>query len=122
MISAFYHYKGELHEVKVDDADRQVLYARRWSITNCSRHRGHPKHYLRARTWEHGKQKEVIYLHRLLTGALPGTVVDHLDGNGLNNTRGNFRVTTQADNARAERQNHKRFEKNSKIRQRRKTQ
>lgn len=105
MASAFYKYRADLLEVVVDEADLVVLSKGRWSITNCSRHPNHPKFYLRSREWEKGKQKAVNYLHRVLTGALPEVVVDHLDGNGLNNTRANLRITTQADNARRERQN-----------------
>ena len=39
----------------------------------------------------HGRQTKVA-LHRLITGAPKGKVVDHIDGNGLNNTRANLRV------------------------------
>ena len=50
-----------------------------------------------------GKQK-MVYLHRailaLMLGRdlLPGEEVDHIDGNGLNNTRGNLRVCSHAEN------------------------
>lgn len=39
-----------------------------------------------------------VRMHRLLTGALPGEIVDHIDGDGLNNRRGNLRVGTQSQN------------------------
>lgn len=39
-----------------------------------------------------------IYLHRLIMGAPQGMVVDHIDRNGLNNTRANLRVVSQAGN------------------------
>jgi hypothetical protein len=38
-------------------------------------------------------------LHRLLTGAPEGLVVDHLNRNPLDNRRANLRVVTQAENA-----------------------
>lgn len=40
-----------------------------------------------------------VYLHRLITACPTGLVVDHADGDGLNNTRENLRVTTFAHNA-----------------------
>lgn len=39
-----------------------------------------------------------VYLHRLLTNAPKGKVVDHIDGNGLNNQRSNLRVCTPSQN------------------------
>lgn len=43
-------------------------------------------------------QKGVIYLHRFITNALDGQKVDHIDGNGMNNTKRNLRFCTQAQN------------------------
>lgn len=39
-----------------------------------------------------------VRMHRLLTGARPGEIVDHRDGDGLNNRRLNLRVGTQSGN------------------------
>lgn len=44
------------------------------------------------------KNKKNLRLHRLITGAEKGEVVDHIDGNPLNNLRSNLRVTSQANN------------------------
>lgn len=41
-----------------------------------------------------------VYLHRLLTGAGPGDVTDHRDGNRLNNTRANLRLCSRTENNR----------------------
>ena len=41
-----------------------------------------------------------IRMHRVITNAAKGMVVDHRDGNGLNNSRKNLRNTTQAMNLR----------------------
>jgi hypothetical protein len=39
-------------------------------------------------------------MHRFLTGALPGQVVDHINGDGLDNRRCNLRVCTHKQNVR----------------------
>ena len=37
-------------------------------------------------------------LHQYLLGSVKGEICDHRDGNGLNNTRSNIRITTQSVN------------------------
>jgi hypothetical protein len=42
--------------------------------------------------------RETQYLHRMITEAPKGSVVDHINGNGLDNRRCNLRVCTHRDN------------------------
>lgn len=47
-----------------------------------------------------GKKKKV-YMHRMISGAKdPKTEIDHIDGDGLNNTRTNLRQATRSENMR----------------------
>lgn len=50
-----------------------------------------------------GKRKRDFYIHRLVTGAPDGSVVDHINGNPLDNRVENLRVCAQVDNVRARR-------------------
>ena len=102
----FFEYAGEAHAVLVDQENLHILDAHKWSLTNGSRHVGFTKLYLRRRKYRGGKQVEVVYVRRQIAGALPNVVVDHIDGNGLNNTAANLRITTVEENAR--RQNRRR--------------
>jgi len=64
-------------------------------VSQFSWHREKNKHTYYARASIGGKQ---IRLHRLIAHAEPGQMVDHKDGDGLNNTRENIRVVTHTQN------------------------
>ena len=45
----------------------------------------------------------MTYLHRFLLDAEASEIVDHIDGNALNNSRSNIRIVTQSENQRSAR-------------------
>lgn len=73
----------------VDAVDFQELSKWRWRKTS----HGYIARGLRV----NGKQKQV-YMHRHIMSPERGMVVDHKNGNGLDNRRSNLRVCTQAQN------------------------
>lgn len=52
--------------------------------------------YANRRTWP---EEKTISMHGLIIGSKKGQNVDHADGNGLNNTKGNLRICTKSQNA-----------------------
>lgn len=72
---------------QIDERDADVVLARKWCADVIK-----TKVYAVS-----GKPK--LLMHRLITGAKDGQIVDHIDGNGLNNRRSNLRITNHYGNA-----------------------
>lgn len=72
----------------VDADDYEMLSEYRWYIT------GNGSNNYAAQS----RDGRMVYMHRLLMQPPKGYVVDHIDGNGLNNRRCNLRVCTPAQN------------------------
>lgn len=70
----------------VDDADYEWLSQWKWSLCNS-------KGYA-IRRERVGSRRLMIRMHRLVTQALPGELVDHINGDTLDNRRDNLRICT----------------------------
>lgn len=78
----------------VDEQDYDTLSAYRWHPS-----KGGNTTYART-TIRAGDRQRSILMHRLLLSVERETTVDHVDGDGLNNTRANLRRCTHAENLR----------------------
>lgn len=77
---------------KVDNDDFEKLSKLNWY---ASRNR---KYYARRHQMINGK-KSKVYMHREIMGVTESNIfVDHIDGDGLNNTRANLRVASHSEN------------------------
>src|SRR4051812_556225 len=75
----------------VDEADADRVLAHSWHA-----HRNGERVYATRREGANRKSK---LLHRFVMSARPGELIDHRDGDGLNNTRSNLRSATSRQNA-----------------------
>ncbi len=77
----------------VDDEDFEELNKHKWHISGAGRH-------IYAERHESKPILRHILMHRQIMNTPKGMDTDHIDGNGLNNQRGNLRVCTHAENLR----------------------
>lgn len=81
---------GKGYEATIDYADAELTAGFVWRPLNQTTAKT-----VYAHAW-HGKMH--VYLHRLVVGAGPDELVDHKDGNGLDNRRANLRIATKSTN------------------------
>lgn len=79
-------------EALIDDEDFERFKHHPWY---CYRRRDQHTSYARAAA----PGKKTLLLHRLILGARPGQIVDHINGNGLDCRRSNLRFCTARENA-----------------------
>jgi len=82
--------QGRFAIVDADDYDRFSQY--KWS---CSQDGNNFYAYT---FLSEGNKKKRVFMHRLIMNAPKGLIVDHIDGNGLNNRKSNLRLCTKAQN------------------------
>ena len=81
----------------VDDADFEWLNQRKWYYAPRDKSSG--GYANRTRRKADGPGTRHIHMHRSLLGPIPeGLAPDHIDGDGLNNQRGNLRLATRSQN------------------------
>jgi hypothetical protein len=82
-------------ETKIDAADIPLVSGHRWHPSWNVRMRSY---YVIASVKNALDRPTTLYLHRLITGAPKGRVVDHLNDDTLDNRRANLRVCGQREN------------------------
>jgi hypothetical protein len=84
---------GKIHECLVDDQDYESLSRFNWFLGTTG--------YAHRNSWERingvGKN-HIVKMHRVIIQAPARQIVDHIDGNPLNNQRGNLRLATPTQN------------------------
>lgn len=83
----------------VDDADFDWLNQWKWSALKTGKMRTTFYAVRMQQKGEYESKRKMILMHRVIIGAPKGMVVDHRDGNGLNNRRRNIRVCTLAESS-----------------------
>lgn len=85
----------ESKEVVIDDEDNALVAGYKW---HARRYRN--TFYVVACKYHGNYKQETIYMHRLITRAPKGVLVDHINGDGLDNRRTNLRFCTTQENLR----------------------
>ena len=76
----------------VDDADYEALTAHSWCLSNCS------GICYAVRGCKAGGKHHTVLMHREIMDAPEGMLVDHINGDGLDNRRCNLRLATDSQN------------------------
>lgn len=82
---------GEWTVIDEDDAERVLQFM--WALAVMPNGGRYARRFIRD-----GKRKSVVYLHRFILNAPDGTVVDHKNGDGLDNRRSNLRLANRSLN------------------------
>ena len=80
-------------DVLFDEEDLALLQGRNWTLRSSGNHL-----YVQRTIYADGKYIGYESLHRLISKCQPGQVVDHINGDSLDNRRSNLRVCSAAQN------------------------
>ena len=80
------------HKVEIDDEDAGRILALSWWVSSSPETDG------RVLCFSTKIGRKIIKLQRFIMDAPPGLVIDHLDGNRLNNKKSNLRICTVQEN------------------------
>lgn len=80
----------------VDDEDFEEISKWKW----CAFDHSTRNTVYAGRATRNGSAKATVHLHRQILRAKRGEVVDHINGDGLDNRRSNLRITDKTGNAR----------------------
>lgn len=82
------------HTIVVSIDDYEYLSEFKWGMNNCGSRSGRQPKWYAYRL----EKKKRIYMHRQIMGDPAGMVVDHINGDSLDNRRENLRVITHYEN------------------------
>ena len=80
------------YKVEIDDEDAERVLAHSWWVSSSPEVDGHVV------CFSTRIDKKIVKLHRFLMGNPLGLVIDHYDGNRLNNRKSNLRACTIKEN------------------------
>lgn len=81
-------------EIMYDEESEDIISRFHWSVFKDTN-----TFYANSHYYDEGNIRRSVQLHRLITGAKPGEIVDHIDGNGLNNQKNNLRIVDSSMNS-----------------------